>query len=69
MADTVDWWDATVVDCRGERILIFLLLSISKKIFTNPYPTLIRKFLEFSIRYPSVSECDTGWIRKNRQWL
>ena len=34
--------------------------SISEKIFGYPYPILIRKFLKFSIRYPSVSECNTG---------
>jgi len=37
--------------------------SISEKFFEYPYPNLIRKFLEFSIRYPSVSKCDTGHIR------
>ena len=31
---------------------------ISEKIFAHPYPILIRKFLKFSIRYPSVSDCD-----------
>ena len=40
--------------------------SISEQIFAYPYPILVRKFLKFNIRYPSVSECDTGYIR-NKQ--
>jgi len=33
---------------------------MSDKFFEYPYPIFIRKFLKFSIRYLSVSECDTG---------
>jgi len=36
----------------------FYSWSISEKLFA--YPILIRKFLKFGIRYPSVSDCDTG---------
>jgi len=45
---------------RGEQIFIFQLLIHIRKNFAYPYPILIRKFLKFSIRYPSISECDTG---------
>ena len=48
------------LDSRGERILIFQLLIHIRKLLAYSYPILIRKFLKFSIRYPSVSECDTG---------
>jgi len=48
------------LDSRGERILIFQLLIHIRKLLVYSHPILIRKFLKFSIRYPSVSECDTG---------
>jgi len=48
------------VSTRGERILIFQLLIHIRKIFAYANPIFIRKFLKFSIRYTSVSECDTG---------
>jgi len=45
---------------RDERILIFQLLIQIRKNFAYSHPILIRKFLKFGIRYPSVSECDDG---------